>query len=488
MVELMMGILFACLVFLLLQGFDVVPFLFFSLLLLALKMLLERSTVFQEGIGLPSSSVIPLVTFDEVGGQEAAKRDLKEALYFLKEDLRVSKLGIRPLRGVLLSGPPGTGKTLMAKAAANFTDSIFLAASGSQFVEMYAGVGAKRVRSLFEKAKVMAKGAKRTSAIVFIDEMDVLGPKRGRNSSHMEYDQTLNEFLTQLDGVTRDPAVTILVLGATNRVDLLDPALLRPGRFDRVVPVELPNKEGRLSILEIVRRNHPLAQSVSLDALAAQTLGFSGAMLEGLLNEAAICALRDKAEEITSTHVEEAMEKILLGERQDRNLRDSDRRRIAYHEAAHALVCEKTRPHSVSSISITPRGNSLGYIRQNPQAEQYLYTVTDLRHRIQVCLAGTVGEELIFHERSTGAKQDLAQAIELAKEMLVSGLSSLGAILWDESSLVLQEEIRSILKAEEEIVLAFLLLQETKLHEVAELLLLREQLSGDDFRLLTKDL
>ena len=244
-------------------------------------------------IGSGEDSTIPAITFNDIGGQDMAKREFLEALSFLKESVKTSKLGIRPLKGVLLTGPPGTGKTLMAKAAANYTNSVFLAASGSQFVQMYAGVGANRVRQIFKQARTTAEREKKSSAIIFIDEIDVLGAKRGKNVSHMEYDQTLNELLTQIDGIRSEHSVRVLVVGATNRSDLLDPALLRPGRFDRVVQVDLPDKSGRLHILEIHAANKPLSADVDLETVAGRNSGLFGAHLESLLNEAAISALRD---------------------------------------------------------------------------------------------------------------------------------------------------------------------------------------------------
>ena len=296
--EIILGIALALLVFLAFRGFDITPVVFVAAMLFILKFTMDsrsqgsRFEIIDRRQTVGTS--IPKVDFADIGGQETAKREFMEALDFIRMDKEVRNLGIRPLKGILLVGPPGTGKTLMAKAAASYTNSVFIAASGSQFVEMYAGVGAKRVRQLFKKAYTEAEKAGKQTAIIFVDEIDVLGAKRGKNVSHMEYDQTLNELLTQIDGITVNEQVRLLVVGATNRVDLLDPALLRPGRFDRVVSVELPDKDGRLQILRIHAKGKPLAEEVDLEKVAQSTFGFSGAHLESIMNEAAIHALRQK--------------------------------------------------------------------------------------------------------------------------------------------------------------------------------------------------
>ena len=283
-----------------------------------------------------------------------------EALEFVTDAAKCRALGIRPIKGILLTGPPGTGKTLLAKAAANYTNSTFIAASGSNFVEMYAGVGASRVRQLFQRAKEQAKKQGLASAIIFIDEIEVLGGKRGSNSSHLEYDQTLNQLLVCMDGINSEDEVRILVIAATNRADLMDDALLRPGRFDRIVKVDLPDKAARKHILQIHARGKPLSPEVSLDDIAAETFGFSGAHLESLLNEAAIGAMRRNMEVITAEHIKDAIEKVMLGEKLPRRPRPSELKRIAHHEIGHALIRELLQPGSVSSVTITSRGSALG--------------------------------------------------------------------------------------------------------------------------------
>ncbi|MBO2518816.1 MAG: ATPase [Firmicutes bacterium] len=426
---------------------------------------------------------MPPIGFEAIGGQEVAKRELMEALDFLRRSDEAAALGIRPLKGILLAGPPGTGKTLMARAAASYTQSVFLAASGSQFVEMYAGVGAQRIRQLFSQAKKQAKKEGRASAIIFIDELEVLGGKRGRHTSHLEYDQTLNELLVQMDGITPSEEVQVLVIGATNRPDLLDPALLRPGRFDRTVRVDLPDKEGRRHILAIHAQGKPLAADVDLDELARETYGFSGAHLESLLNEGAILAMRQGAREISARHLREAVDKVLLGEKLDRRPRETERRRVAYHEMGHALVSELGRPGSVSVVTLSPRGRALGYMRQTPEDDPYLYTKEELEHQIDVCLGGAAAEELVFASRSTGAVGDFEQAVDLALRMILAGMSSLGIVsrelVPDE---LLHQESQRILKRREARVRALLAEHREALEAAAQELLQEEKLSGDRIR------
>ena len=307
----------------------------------------------------------------------------------------------------------------MAKAAANYTDSVFVSASGSQFVEMYAGVGAQRVRRLFKQAASLAEQQGKRSCVVFIDEIDVLGARRGSHHGHMEYDQTLNELLTQLDGIDSSREVQTLIVAATNRPDILDPALLRPGRFDRIVRVDLPDKHGRLRILQIHAKGKPFAPEVDLERIAQETYGFSGAHLENVLNEAAINALRRSSEVIEPSDIQEAIEKVMLGEKLDRTPTAAERRRIAYHEAGHAMMAEHNRPGGGVLDHIASRGNALGYIRQSPTADQYLQTRDELVAGIQVCVAGAVSEELFLGQRSTGALGDIKQASEIAKRMVL---------------------------------------------------------------------
>lgn len=484
--EVVLGLFLAIIVFLALQGFDITPIILLGAAIFMIKVLLgsgihsRRFDVTNNRYA--SLSCIPNIVFDDIGGQEAAKREFIEALDFIHLDKKIRDLGIRPLKGILLVGPPGTGKTLMAKAAANYTDSVFIAASGSQFVEMYAGVGAQRVRQLFKKVYADAEKAGKNTGIVFIDEIDTLGVRRGKNLSHMEYDQTLNELLTQIDGIKVNQKIRVLVVAATNRADLLDPALIRPGRFDRIVQVELPDKDGRLHILKIHAQGKPLADDVNLDQIAKETFGFSGAHLESVMNEAAIQALRAGEKKITQNNLREALEKVMLGEKLDRKPSMREKIIIAYHESGHAMLSEKVQTGSVSAITITSRGNALGYIRRHPEEDQYLYTKSELLDQIQICMAGATAEEIIFGQRSTGAIGDIKQAINIAKQLIFAGLSSLGVVDDDLSGSILSQEISRIIKEQEEKVREYLSSFEDRLRIIAQELLDREKLSGTEFR------
>ncbi len=485
--EIIVGAGAALIVLAFLSGVDLTVLVLPVSLVVLAGILLSRQGPWQSrfsfaGVAAAEDSKIAPVTFADIGGQEMAKREFLEALLFLKESDKLAQLGIRPIKGVLLAGPPGTGKTLMAKAAANYTDSVFVSASGSQFVQMYAGVGASRVRQLFKQARSSAEQRGKSSAIIFIDEIDVLGAKRGQNHSHLEYDQTLNELLAQIDGVESEYSIRVLLVGATNRSDLLDPALLRPGRFDRIVRVDLPDKKGRLHILKIHAKNKPLAPEVDLEQVAAETYGFSGAHLESLLNEAAINALRGGQKTISEGDLREAVEKVMLGEKSNRTPRREELERVAYHEVGHALVSEFVRPGSVASVTITPRSNALGYIRQNPEDDQYLYTKEELSQAIEVCVAGAVSEELILGQRSTGAQGDIEKATELAEKMVFAGLSPLGIVGGHLPGDQLHETVTEIIKAAEQTVEMRLGRRTAIIKRVAHRLLQAESLSGEELR------
>ncbi|KXG43607.1 AAA family ATPase [Tepidibacillus infernus] len=368
-----------------------------------------------------------IVTFEDIGGLERTKQELKEALDFLIHSEEMKEYGIRPLKGILMDGPPGTGKTLLAKAAADYTGSVFVASSGSEFIEMYVGVGAQRVRDLFKEAKTLAKKQQKNSAIIFIDEIDVIGGKRDANSQR-EYDQTLNQLLTEMDGIQSRDQPQILVIAATNRKDMLDPALLRPGRFDRHILVDLPDKNARKKILEIHTSNKPLASDVDLNQIAIETYQFSGAQLESVANEAAIYAMRDKSKEIKSKHFSSAIDKVIMGEQMDRTASQQEKRRVAIHELGHAIVAENVKPGSISQVALRPRGQALGYVRHNPQEEQYLHTRESLEQQIMIALGGSVAEEIFYGHRSTGSKNDFEQALNLVNYLIDTGLTSLGIV------------------------------------------------------------
>lgn len=491
--EIALGTALALMIFLASLGLDPTPILFAAAGFFAIRVLLDGKGL--PGIGLgkkrfavadgdpKTQSGLPRVCFEDIGGQETAKREFLEALDFVKNSERVRRFGIRPLKGILLSGPPGTGKTLLAKAAANYTGSVFVGASGSEFVEMYAGVGAQRVRELFRKARELARQQKKTSAVVFIDEIDVLGGKRGSNLSHQEYDQTLNQLLVEMDGLKVDDEVRVLLVAATNRADALDEALLRPGRFDRIVRVDLPDREGRLHILKIHTRNKPLASDVDLDAVARETFGFSGAHLESVCNEAAIIAMRQGRETIGPEHFREAIEKVLMGEKLDRRPSDAEKRRVAYHELGHALVSESVCPGSVSSVTVTPRGQALGYMRQSPMEDRYLYTKQELMDQIAVALGGAVAEETVFGERSTGSAGDFDHAVDLATRIVYAGLSHLGVVSRDNLPPdKLHEAIQAIIGEEEKRVRSLIGDFRGIMDELASELVVEEKITGDRLR------
>lgn len=493
--ELGIGLVVGIFIILAVQGFNILPLIFIGFLGFFMWQMLSQGGV--GGIAgttsknSDSDKKIPTIKFEEIGGQESAKKELVEALEFIKDIQGIKHMGIRAIKGILLSGPPGTGKTMLAKAAARFTDSVFIAASGSEFIEMYAGLGAKRVRNLFKEARQSAKKSDKKSdkksAIIFIDEIDVLGGKRGQVSSHMEYDQTLNQLLVEMDGLSVDDDVQVLLLAATNRVEVLDHALLRPGRFDRIVKVDLPAKEGRLSILKIHTANKPLADDIDLEQIARETFRFSGAHLENLANEAAIFALREESKVITKENFMEAIDKVIMGEKLDRRPNEEELKRIAIHETGHALISEVMNPGSVSTITITSRGKALGYVRHNPTDDVYLQTKDYLEKQISIAIAGSVAEEVLLDDKSTGATNDFEQAIKLVKTMLISGMTDLGVV--EENSLpkeILHQEMTKILKAIEEQVNVIVIEHKEIMLSVADDLIESERFSGDQLRDLLK--
>ena len=372
------------------------------------------------------------VTFDDVAGAEEEKGELQEIVEFLRDPERFTALGARIPKGVLLVGPPGTGKTLIAKAVAGEAGVHFLSISGSDFVELYVGVGASRVRDLFEQAK------KEAPAIVFIDEIDAVGRRRGAGlgGGHDEREQTLNQLLVEMDGFGSNEGV--IVLAATNRQDILDPALLRPGRFDRQIYVGLPDIRGREAILKVHAKRKPLAEDVSLTQVAQATAGFTGADLANLLNEAALLAARQHSQFITAAHLHEAMLKVIAGpEKKSRVVTDHARRLTAYHEAGHAVIIHQLPTQDpVHQITIIPRGPAGGMTISLPTEDKAYLSKKELEERIAVCLGGRVAEELVLRDVSTGASSDIQKASELARAMVTKyGMSEkLGAIAYGSES------------------------------------------------------
>ena len=356
----------------------------------------------------------PTVTFDDVAGIDEAKQELLEVVEFLKEREKFEKLGARIPKGVLLIGPPGTGKTLLARAVAGEANVPFFSISGSEFVEMFVGVGASRVRDLFDQAK------RNTPCIIFIDEIDAVGRHRGAGlgGGHDEREQTLNQILTEMDGF--DTNTSVIVLAATNRPDILDPALLRPGRFDRRVILDRPDINGRTAILKVHSKGKPLAKSINLEVIAKQTVGFSGADLANLVNEAAILAARQSRKTIGMPDFEESIDRVIAGpERKSRRISPKEKKITAYHEAGHALVA-KMLPHAdpVHKISIVARGFSLGHTRQLPAEDRYLMTRSQFNDLLATLLAGQTAERLIFNEITTGSHDDIERATTLARKMV----------------------------------------------------------------------
>lgn len=353
------------------------------------------------------------VRLNDVAGSENAKRDITEVVEFLKRPERFQKLGAKIPRGILLMGPPGTGKTLMAKAVAGEADVPFFSISGSEFIEMFVGVGASRVRDMFKRAKEEAP------SVIFIDELDAIGRARGTGmgGGHDEREQTLNQILSQMDGFETNQAV--VVLAATNRPDVLDKALLRPGRFDRKITLDRPNREARRDILRVHAKKMPLADDVDIDRLAQLTIGFTGADLANLANEAALLAGRCDQDEVDWAAFAQARDRLLLGEAREAGLGDRERHIVAYHESGHALLAyllPKADP--LEKVTVIPRANSLGATAQTPDEDRYNFGESYLRDRIAVMFGGRLAESIVFDELSNGAENDLKQATKLARRMV----------------------------------------------------------------------
>jgi cell division protease FtsH len=370
----------------------------------------------------------PKVTFKDVAGAEEAKEELEEIKEFLKSPEKFNKLGAKIPKGVLLVGPPGTGKTLLAKAVAGESNVPFFSISGSDFVEMFVGVGASRVRDLFKKAK------ESSPAIIFIDEIDAVGRMRGAGlgGGHDEREQTLNQLLVEMDGFEANQGV--ILMAATNRPDVLDPALLRPGRFDRQVIVDRPDLKGRTQILKVHAADKPIAKNVNLETIAKQTPGFTGADLANLLNEAALLAARKSKKTISNSDIENSIDRVLAGpEKKSQILTEEEKLIIAYHETGHALVgWALPNADPIHKVTIIPRGRALGYTQALPDSEKYLTSKAELKDRLAMLMGGRVAEELIFADPTTGASNDIEKATEIARRMVMEfGMSEkLGPMLY----------------------------------------------------------
>jgi len=438
----------------------------------------------------------PTVTFDDVAGVDESKQEVQEIVDFLKSREKFQSLGARIPRGVLLIGPPGTGKTLLARAIAGEAAVPFFSISGSEFVEMFVGVGASRVRDLFDQAK------RNAPCIIFIDEIDAVGRHRGAGlgGSHDEREQTLNQILTEMDGF--DTNAGVIVLAATNRPDILDPALLRPGRFDRRVILDRPDIVGRVAILKVHSNGKPLDESVDLEVLAKQTAGFSGADLANLINEGAIQAARRDKKTVGMEDLEESIDRVIAGpERKSRKINPKEREIIAYHEVGHALVA-KTLPNiePLRKVTIIPRGLALGYTKTLTE-DKYLPTRSQFKDELAMLLGGRIAEELIFNEVTTGAHSDIEQATKLARKMVTDyGMSEkLGPITFGDKqemvflgreiseqkdyservALQIDNEVKKIIDDAYEVAKKILGENKTRLIHIARQLIAQETLEGE---------
>jgi cell division protease FtsH len=440
-----------------------------------------------------------VVTFLDVAGVDEAKTELQEVVEFLKYPEKFNSLGARIPRGVLLVGPPGTGKTLLARAVAGEAGVPFFSISGSEFVEMFVGVGASRVRDLFEQAK------RNSPCIVFVDEIDAVGRQRGAGlgGSHDEREQTLNQILVEMDGF--DTNTNVIVVAATNRPDVLDPALLRPGRFDRQVILDRPDIRGRTEILKVHSKGKPLDKGVELEALAKQSPGFSGADLANLVNEAAILAARRNRKTITMPEFSEALDRVVAGpERRSRIISEGEKRVIAYHEGGHALV-QKILPKCdpVTKVSIISRGLALGYTTALPSEDRYLQSKSEFEDKIAGMLGGNASEKLVFGDTTTGASNDIEKATNLARRMVTEfGMSEkLGPLSFgkrdelvflgreigeqrnysDEVAKVIDDEVRAIIDRGYQRAMEVLSKHRDKLDLIAKTLIENETLEADQF-------
>lgn len=436
--------------------------------------------------------------FEDVAGAEEEKEELREIVDFLKNPKKYIELGARIPKGVLLVGPPGTGKTLLAKAVAGEANAPFFSISGSDFVEMFVGVGASRVRDLFEQAK------KNQPSIIFIDEIDAVGRHRGAGlgGGHDEREQTLNQLLVEMDGFGANEG--IIVLAATNRADILDPALMRPGRFDRQVYVGYPDQKARLAILKVHSKNKPLSKDVDLSVIAKTTYGFTGADLENLLNEAALLAAREDLTEITPHHLDDAMLKVVMGpEKKSREVQEKDKKQTAYHEAGHAVASKNLETQDkVHQVSIIPRGRAGGFTMSLPDHDKAYISKREMIEDIVTMMGGRVAEEMIFGEINTGASSDIQRATKVATEMVTKyGMSDkLGSRTFgsneeifigrdyghaqeysDATAALIDEEIDKIIAGAYKQCQELLKAHRDELEAVAQALIEKEVLTGEEF-------
>src|SRR6056297_250238 len=440
----------------------------------------------------------PSTTFDDIAGYEGVKQEISEVVDFLRYPERFAEIGARVPKGMLLVGPPGTGKTLFARAVAGEAGVGFFSVTGSDFMEMFVGVGASRVRDLFQQARRMGK------AIIFVDEIDSIGRKRGAGlgGGHDEREQTLNQLLAELDGF--EPSENVIVMGATNRPDILDKALLRPGRFDRQISVDLPSQNSRHEILKIHARNKSIDESVDLKKIASSTPGFSGADLENLLNEASLYAGRNKRNKIIMEDIENARDKIMMGlEREGMQIDDEEKRILAYHEAGHAIVAAALpKSDPLHKVSVIPRGKAMGITMQLPEKEKYLYNKEYLLDRMAVIMGGRAAEQLIFNTATSGAQNDLMRVAKLSRKMVVEwGMSEkfghlafgsdeedvfLGRDMTrqksysDSTAREIDQEVQAISREAYDRAIDILKENRDAFDKLAELLIKKEEVSGDE--------
>jgi len=462
----------------------------------------QAQTTSSQALSFGKSRAKPLkgkmkITFADVAGVDEAKEELKEIVEFLEYPGKFRALGAKIPKGLLLMGAPGTGKTLLARAIAGEAGVPFFSISGSDFVEMFVGVGASRVRDLFSQAK------RSTPCIIFMDEIDAVGRHRGAGlgGGHDEREQTLNQLLVEMDGF--DPNTDIIVIAATNRPDILDPALLRPGRFDRQVVLDKPDLNGRREILKIHAKNKPLAKGADLDVIARRTPGFTGADLENLLNEGAILAARANKKEVTMIELEEAIDRVIAGpQKKSKVISDREKEIVAYHEVGHAVLA-RLLPYAdpVHKVSLLPRGLALGYTLQLPTEDKYLVTKSEAIDKITVMLGGRVAEEMIFNELTSGSHNDLENATEISKRMVCEfGMSKLGPRTFgkrdrqiflgrdiaelkdygEDTADAIDKEIRGIIELCHEKAKKLLTASRVKMEKLAKVLLEKETLEGKE--------